>query len=153
MRHYINKLNLYLKGVVSQEPCPHRISLAFAIGVFIAFAPHIGLHTASVLGLAWLFKMNLPIMMAGALVNNPWTIIPIYGFCLCLGNYLLGNGFECLPSGMSEAELMEFLKASPLPFIVGTLTAGIIAAIPSYFAIKRILFLMHFKNKKDTINT
>ena len=130
---------------------PHRASLAFAIGVFIAFAPHLGLHTLSAVGLAWVLRLYLPIMLAGAFVNNPWTIFPLYGFCLGVGNYLLGNGFQCFPDEFSSAELLEFAKNSPVPFVVGTLSVGMAASVPTYFLLRRILHVVHFKDKKDTI--
>jgi len=151
MKHFPRNLKKHLRDIVLLDGSPHRASLAFAIGIFIAFSPHFGLHTLTVVGLAWLLRLNLPIMMVGAYVNNPWTAIPIYGFCLCVGNAILGNGFNCMPSGFSYHKLLEFVKAAPLPFIVGTLTMACIASVLSYFILKKILFLMHFKNKKDTI--
>ena len=153
MRAKYQKLKEHFRQVLLLDGSPHRASLAFAIGVFIAFAPHLGLHTLSAVGLAWVLRLNLPIMLAGAFVNNPWTIFPIYGFCLGVGNYLLGNGFQCFPDGFSSAELLEFAKNSPLPFVVGTLSAGTAASVPAYFILRRILYLVHFKDKKDTIVT
>ncbi len=153
MSKFINNLKDHFKKIILLDGSPHRASLSFAIGIFIAFAPHLGFHTLSAIGVAWLLKLNLPIMLMGAFVNNPWTLLPIYGFCLCFGNYLLGNGFNCLPPELSGGELIEFLKDSPLPFVVGTLVAGTVVAILSYFVVKRILFLMHFQDKQDTINS
>lgn len=152
MYHYFNKVKEHFVQIIILDGSPHRASLAFAIGVFIAFSPHLGLHTVSAFALAWISRLNLPIMLSAVFINNPWTMIPMYGFCLCVGNYLLGKGFHCFPAGLSGGELVVFLKNAPLPFVVGTLVTGTIASVISYFILKKILGLMHFKNKKDTIN-
>jgi uncharacterized protein (DUF2062 family) len=70
---------------------PKRIALAFAIGVFIGFSPPTGLHAALALVLAWIIGLNKVIMVLGTFVNNPWTLVPIYGSCLWIGLHLYGE--------------------------------------------------------------
>ncbi|MBI5184632.1 MAG: DUF2062 domain-containing protein [Nitrospinae bacterium] len=150
MYRYFSRIKEHFLQILILDGSPHKASLAFAIGVFIAFAPHLGLHTVSAVALSWLLRLNLPIMLIGAFLNNPWTIIPLYGFCLCVGNYMLGNGFICLPAGLSGDELLDFLKTTPLPFVAGTLTTGSLASVMSYFISKRVLALVHPATDKRT---
>jgi len=63
------------------EP-PRRLAAAFALGVFIAFSPWLGLHIVSAVALAWLFRLNKVVVLTASLLNNPWTIVPMYVFCL-----------------------------------------------------------------------
>src|SRR6185295_5462370 len=63
-----------VQAVLHVEDTPHRIALAFAVGVFIAFFPIWGIHTAMALGVAFLFRLSRAATMVGAWVNNPWTM-------------------------------------------------------------------------------
>jgi uncharacterized protein (DUF2062 family) len=59
------------------------------VGVYIAFSPFIGLHTAMVFLFSWLFRLNVPVTFAfSILINNPWTMVFVYG-----ADYVFG---ECL---------------------------------------------------------
>src|SRR5436309_610992 len=71
---------------------PRRTALAFAIGVFIAFSPLYGLHTISVFLFAWAFRLNVVAVLAGSLVNNPWTVLPILGSTMWVGLTLVPIG-------------------------------------------------------------
>ena len=68
-----------LKQVLHLQESPQRTALAFAIGVFICFSPAYGLHTAMVFFFAWALGLNFLALFAGALLNNPWTVVPILG--------------------------------------------------------------------------
>lgn len=94
------------RQILSLEEPPHKISLAFAIGTFIGFSSTFGLHTISALAAARLLKINLAVMIAGTLVNIPWTVIFIYGTCICFGGFVLGNSESCYPHGLSNVELL-----------------------------------------------
>jgi uncharacterized protein (DUF2062 family) len=114
---------------------PHRLALAFAVGVFIAFSPTIGLHTLSVFALAWVFRLNTIVMFTAAFINNPWTIVPMYGFCLWFGIRITGSDIPTpdIPWGdMGLSDLFLLLKPYLWPFVAGTLVVGIVAAALSY---------------------
>lgn len=139
------------KKILSTNESPHRISLAFAIGIFIAFSPTIGLHTVSAIAAAWLFELNLPVVMVGTLVNNPWTFLLVYGVSICFGGFILNDSASCLPAGLGKEELLIYLKYVPLPFVTGTIVLGIIAAIISYFSLYQVLVI--YKKGKKTPET
>jgi uncharacterized protein len=114
---------------------PHRLAMAFALGVFIAFSPTVGLHTLTCLLLAWIFRLNKLAVITGAFVNNPWTIVPMFGFCLWFGTKIVGLDMAVPPIAWQEMSLGNayfILKPYMLPFIAGTLVVGLIAAIVSY---------------------
>ena len=125
--------------ILSIDEPPHGISLAFAVGIFIAFSPIIGLHTISAVAAAWLFKLNLAVIIAGTLVNNPWTIVFVYGSSICFGSFVLQDTTSCLLKGVGKDELLSYLKAVPMPFLTGTIILGIIAALISYFVLYQVL--------------
>ncbi len=114
---------------------PHRLALAFAVGVFIAFSPTVGLHTLSVFALAWAFRLNTIVMFTAAFINNPWTIVPMYGFCLWFGIKITGSGISVpdIPwNDLSMSNLFLLLKPYLWPFVAGTLTVGAAASVLSY---------------------
>ncbi len=113
---------------------PHRTAVAFALGVFIAFTPTYGLHTASVVFLAWALRLNFPAILAGSLINNPWTVIPILGATMWTGFFLLG--IQDVPdvswSHLSAATLYETVGPFILPFTLGALTLSVLGALLAY---------------------
>jgi len=80
-----------LKQVLHLQESPQRTALAFAIGVFIGFSPAYGLHTVMVVFCAWALGLNFLALMAGAFLNNPWTLVPILGATYWVGAFLLGR--------------------------------------------------------------
>lgn len=116
-----------------QEP-PQRTALAFALGVFIAFSPAYGLHTAMVVLCTWLFGLNFLALLAGALVNNPWTIVPILGATYWTGALLLGR--TDTPTfdwhDLSFSGLYQQIVPYAIPFTLGGLILSVLGALLSY---------------------
>ena len=122
---------------------PHRIGLAFGIGVFIAFFPILGIHTLMALGIAFAFRLSRAAMLLGAYLNNPWTIVPIYSAGTILGAWLLGTPLEGLPfSGLHAGQpgLWRAVLASVYPYlwpyVVGNSVLGVGVGVGAYFAVR-----------------
>jgi uncharacterized protein (DUF2062 family) len=128
-----------IKGIFQLNDSPNKLALAFALGVFIAFSPTIGLHTISCFVFAWMFRLNkVVVLFTATLVNNPWTIVPLFGFCLWFGMVITGS--EMILPGIAWNELTvtsayHSLKPYLWSFIAGTVVLGVVAAILSYFVI------------------
>lgn len=124
-----------LRSLMKLDDPPHKLAQAFGLGVFIAFSPWLGLHILSALLFAWLFRLSKVVILTGSLVNNPWTIVPLYGFCLWFGMRITGSTAEIPPIDWKSAgfsDLFALLKPFLWPFVAGTLTAGAAAAFISY---------------------
>jgi len=95
------------KRLVLKERSPRMLALSFCVGVYIAFSPYLFMHTAMIFVFAWLFSLNFPAVFAAAyLVNNPWTLVPIYTADYFVGEFLLRtvcglNTLQLNPSWMS----------------------------------------------------
>jgi len=132
-------MNKYLRDRIRElmklDESSHRLSLAFALGVFIAFSPWFGLHIVSCIAFAWIFRLNKMVVLTATFVNNPWTVVPMYAFCLWLGVRITGSSTE-LPdiawASLGFADLFLILKPFLWPFVAGTLVVGAIAAVASY---------------------
>lgn len=140
-----------LSRVLHLQESPHRTALAFAIGVFIGFAPHYFLHTASVVFCAWAFRLNVIALFLGSLINNPWTLIPILAASLYVGFLMMGES----PSiaihwdQLSLDNLYEVLAPYFLPFIIGACTLAVLGALLAYPLMRwAILRYRTFKSRR-----
>jgi len=85
------RLKKFLMGLVLNERSPQKLARAFCLGVYIAFSPFPGFHTAMVFALSWVFGLNVAVVLASSyLINNPWTMIPVY-----MADYIFGNWLCC----------------------------------------------------------
>lgn len=121
---------------------PHKLSLAFAIGVFIGMSPLLGIHTILGLLVAYVFRLNKLATIVGIYITNPWTIIPIYTFSTFVGARCLGIN-KILPSmdwsRVTFSSLISEFEPLLLPFVVGTLIVGLVSAVIGYFIILRVV--------------
>jgi uncharacterized protein (DUF2062 family) len=128
------------------EDSPSRVALAFAAGVFIAFSPLLGIHTLLAIVIAVAFRLSKPAIVVGAWTNNPWTIAPMYSAGTLLGCFVLGVS----PTSLSEIDwslhgraFYESLAAGfrplLLPFVVGNLLLGAVAALVSFLVLRFLL--------------
>jgi uncharacterized protein (DUF2062 family) len=73
---------------------PESIALGFAVGVFIALTPTVGVQTLLVLVAATLIRMNLPAAYVSIWISNPLTTVPIYLFNYWIGTLILWMSAE-----------------------------------------------------------
>ncbi|MBI5142909.1 MAG: DUF2062 domain-containing protein [Nitrospirae bacterium] len=129
-----------LRQVLAVDDTPHRIALAFAIGVFIAMSALLGLHTILGLAIAHLMRLSKRVMLVGVYVNNPWTMVPIFTFCVWIG-LLFTGGDAKVPAidwgNLSLKSLMNDCAHLILPFVVGTTVVGIVSAVAGYVMLKQ----------------
>ena len=127
-------LRALLRQVLHLQESPHRTALAFAIGSAIAFCPFYGFHMALVGLCTWAFKLNFIALLAGALINNPWTIVPILGATYWTGAVLLDRSespsFDWSELGFRA--IYEQVMPYAVPFVVGGVVLSLIAALLSY---------------------
>jgi hypothetical protein len=128
------------------EDTPHRTALSFAIGVFIAFFPILGIHTGLALAIAFLFKLGRGPILVGAYINNPWTVAPLYMAGTLLGCSLLGmstGGLEAinwrLHGWAFYHALFEGLRPYLWPFVLGNILLGIVSGVVGYVALRHLL--------------
>jgi uncharacterized protein (DUF2062 family) len=123
-----------LRQVLHLQESPQRTALAFAIGAGIAFCPLYGFHMILVGLFTWAFKLNFIALLAGALINNPWTIVPILGATYWTGAILLGRSetpvFDWGELGFST--IYEQVMPYAVPFALGGVVLSAIAAVLSY---------------------
>jgi uncharacterized protein (DUF2062 family) len=135
-----------LREILRLKDSPHRIAIAFSIGVFIGMSPFLGIHAVLGILAAWAFRLNTFATIAGVYVTNPWTIVPIYTFSTWIGAKCLGIK-QIIPqidwSNITFNHFISDLKPLLMPFIFGALLVGFISSIISYFIIYKAIKRVH----------
>jgi uncharacterized protein (DUF2062 family) len=134
----------------------HKISRGIAAGVFTSFTPLFGLHFVISALLAWAMRGNILAALLATFVGNPVTFPVIAAMSMEVGSVILGERSLPLPlvlASFGEAAndlwrnfvalftsettqwrgLSRFLDRVFLPYLVGGLFPGLIAAIAAYF--------------------
>lgn len=123
-----------LKQVLHLQESPQRTALAFAVGAAIAFCPFYGFHMILVGLCTWAFGLNFVALLTGALINNPWTIVPILGTTYWTGAVIMGQSNS--PSfdwnDLSIRAIYEQVMPYALPFAIGGLLLSLISAALCY---------------------
>jgi uncharacterized protein len=144
-----------IRSLFQLNDSPNKLAAASAVGVFIAFSPTIGLHTISCLVLAWMFRLSkLVVFTTATFVSNPWTMVPLYGFCLWFGIKITGSMIETPDiawRSLTFSSAYHILRPYLWPFVAGTVVAGTIAAIVSYFFIYWVV--VRYRRERDSEKT
>jgi len=133
------------RRLLTLDDPPERTALAFAIGVFIAFSPFLGLHTIMATLVAVLFRFNKVAVFAGTFINNPFlTLVPIIIASYAVGAFLLGQPLRISPEGvdlLKEPHLLTadyyrklFREGWPVvwPFTVGGMALSVVCSLVAY---------------------
>lgn len=116
---------------------PREIALGFSLGIFIAMSPFMGLHMATAVCLAALFKWNKISAAVGAWLSNPLTIPVIYSTTWFIGSKITGVTLtKSLPQTLSVNDGLAFLLKTPAilaTFTLGGIIVGIPVAVIGYY--------------------
>jgi len=136
----------YTNRMLALDDTPEKIALSFALGVFLAFSPLIGLHTFLGILLAFFFGLNRVAVLVGLFINNPWTLVPIYSLSNYLGGMLIGFPAVTLPpfewGALWQSRFwIELARAWPMliPLVVGSSILAVVAATASYLLALRVI--------------
>ena len=136
----LDRIRSWLRFILHLDGSPRRAALAFALGVFIAWTPALGLHTLLALVIAFFLGLTRVAILAGTLVNNPWTIVPIYSGSAYLGAFLLRSQlppprFEGISTLSDLGEFLGQFRPWLGPLLTGTFVLGLASALVSFTAI------------------
>ena len=133
------------RRLLTLDDPPERTALAFAIGVFIAFSPFLGLHTIMATLVAFLFRFNKIAVYAGTFINNPFlTLVPIIVVSYAVGAFLLGQPLRIPAEGIDLLKEPHLLTADYYPklfregwqivwpFTIGGMVLSVVCSLVAY---------------------
>jgi len=149
-----SRLLYFWHQVIQLRATPHEVALGFAIGVFTACTPFLGVQTLLALVFAFVFRVSMPAALLGTFVGNPLSWPAIWSASYVSGALLLGqdptyaanhlsetadviSATLMTPSPQTFAAALQNLSPIAEPMIVGGLLVGLIAAIFSYYPTRR----------------
>lgn len=133
------KIRQKLHDALEGEFDVRAIAGGFAVGVFFSFTPLLSLHMLLALAVAILFRFSKAAAMAGAWVNNPYTMPFVFYGCFRLGEWILG--IDIPPPDFERITATTLLKAAvpyAAPLFLGTTLVGILAAVIAYLVVYRV---------------
>lgn len=133
--------SLSFLGPVLQDPNlfhlnRYSVSMAFLVGMFLAFFPTPGQMVLAALVALWV-RCNLPIAVALVWITNPFTIAPIFFATYKLGIWLLDTpAMDMVNIEFTWEWIHSELGRLWKPLLIGSLCAGSFFSILSYTIIK-----------------
>ena len=122
-----------LSKMVSVSGDPHRLALAFSLGILLGVLPGTGAFVAA--GVATALRMNVPLAVAGALVINPFTAPLVYGASFLLGRWMLGDQVA-----------KHLIVRIGLTTLAGNVVLAFAMAVVGYAGV--LLFMLWVRSKK-----
>ncbi len=145
---------------------PERTALAFAIGVFIAFSPFLGLHTIMATVVAFLFRFNKIAIYTGTFINNPFfTFVPIIIASYAVGAFILGRPLSIPDEGVElltnprifsgDYYRLLFIQSWNIvwPFSVGAMALSVVCSLLAYPLTLQMLRAYRRRKHQPQINS
>lgn len=144
-----NRVKNYLLKLFKYEASPRKLAIACAVALYIAFCPFFGLHTFMLIASGWLFQLNVPLLLiVGYVINNPFTMVPIYMSGYLAGHWIVHDYFELNVLAYNPwwmQSVNDFLHihigisdVSFWAFLIGGNVVGILLALLAYPMMHRI---------------
>jgi uncharacterized protein len=116
---------------------PYKISMSYALGVFLAATPFIGIKIIIAIALTLIFKLNRTAAVIGVLHINILTAPIFYGFSFIIGKAVIGSDAAFNFSWpITIRTFYEIVFTNPqvfLSLIAGGITLGFPMAIAAYY--------------------
>jgi uncharacterized protein (DUF2062 family) len=160
-----------LRSVVRLRGSSRAIAGGFAIGVFIAFTPTIGFQMLLAAFVATLLGVNRPATILSVWITNPATIPPVYLFTYKVGRLCwtvphpqrIGTQLGTLTQRLQEhgvfeihnrfSELLRLGADTFIALLIGGVVVGLACAVPSYFAVLRLVRSFRRRRKTASLST
>ncbi len=105
---------------------PRHAAAAVFFGIFIGIVPIYGLQTLAAVGVAFLFRLNKPLTVAGTLINNPLLLPVIVFSSVELGCLLRLGSFQPLNLSAMVAARTHINKEQLFIWVIGSVALGIL---------------------------
>lgn len=116
-------LRKFATTLLTERLAPGSAAAAVFWGVLIGVVPIYGLQTLAALGLAIVFRLNKPLILAATFVNNPFFLPFLIGGSLEAGSFLRTGKWQAWQlSAFTSAQL----KGEALSWVLGSVAVGVV---------------------------
>jgi uncharacterized protein (DUF2062 family) len=130
-RWFLKPFRLLLEHPVYWSLNRRNVTRAFAVGLFIAFIP-LPIHILLAPAIALILRLNIPAVVAGTLLTNPFTVVPLYVTAYWVGAQMLGIPERHVEFAMTWEWLQTELLPIWKPFLLGCFVMGALSALAGY---------------------
>ncbi len=124
---------------------PYRVSMGYALGIFLATTPFIGVKVFIAIFLTWIFRWSKAAAIIGVFHINFLTGPIFYSFSYFLGNTVTGTSSSVELTSAFTLDGLLALKSMGIGVFLSLLTGGVILGLPlalasyyySYYLIKK----------------
>lgn len=140
---------------------PKSIAWGSFIGALIGTMPVMPFHTIGIIAFCLTRTSAMAGLFASLVISNPLTYIPLYYFCMVIGNFLTpynvswaktSSILNTLMSGQGFKESVTMLSNLGSEIIIVMLTGGIVIALPTailwYFFTLRVFIKIREKRRE-----
>ncbi len=160
-KNILFKLRPVLRWLIRLRGSIRAIAGGFALGLFLAFTPTVGVQVIAALFLATLFGLNRPAAVIPVWITNPVTMAPIFTFNYWVGCFFLEGPPVSEVSQKMMAIALEVAKMDIfavrdqviifvqlgrdiiIPLLCGSLLVGTLAGAGGYVVVYRLLTFLH----------
>jgi len=115
----------------------YSASMAFFVGLFVAFMPIPGQTLLAAVLAIWL-RCNLPLSVALVFISNPVTMPPMFFMAYKVGAMIMQAPVQALEFELSFHWLGNELASIWKPFLLGCLICGLSLGSLGYFAMSMV---------------
>lgn len=155
----IRRIRSFCNWLVAQERSPDKLAFSICLGIYIAFSPFVGFHTILKILASRIFKLNFAVLFTiSVLINNPWTMIPVYSMGHFCGAWLFRlfsiDALQWDPAWLGSCNTIlqgcvGISGISLAAFFVGCNVLGLLISLALYPVVKHIF--VSYMEKKQTI--
>jgi uncharacterized protein (DUF2062 family) len=131
-RHHLGKL-------MRLQDDPDRIANGYALGIFLATTPLIGMKVFIALGITWLCKWNKAAAIVGVYHVNSLTAPLFYGFTYYIGSRLTGSDPSLSISQSFNYEALVHQSGQLAGIIAALVVGGLVTGIPAAWLAKKLM--------------
>ena len=129
----VSKLSALKEKLTAIKADPRKVSMGYALGIFLASTPFIGVKVFIAIFLTWLLKWNKIAAIIGVFHVNLFTAPLFYGFAFLVGKRVLGSHMEfSYPEKMNMSFLLDLFQGN-ISLLYSLLLGGLILGIPMAF--------------------
>ena len=121
-----------IRMLLGSSDDPATIARGFAVGIFVAFSPFLGLHTVLAISLAFLIRGNRLASLLASWICNPLTMIPILYFDFKVGEILLSTSLPFPHNIHTFKDIIHAGGQIAWPLLVGGHLIGLVLALASF---------------------